>query len=68
MKDGAVEQAVRRWVIAEYQFRFGPHAYEAETAEAYDRATRRLRKAVTGQKDLGNAYQRTQPPDDVQPG
>lgn len=46
---------VQRWIKAEWAFRLGPYAYGDKTTERYVRAERRLRAALTGKANLGEA-------------
>lgn len=44
--------AIRRWVRAEWEFRYGPRAYTRQTEDWYIAAERALRRLVTGRGGL----------------
>lgn len=53
-----LEQAVAAWIRAEWEFRFGPHSYTFDRQEWCVQAERKLRQALTGKRDLPNAYEK----------
>lgn len=53
-----IEQAVRKWIVAEWQFRYGPHAYQNGPTDAFLEAERVVRKLVVGKGTLDKAYAR----------
>jgi hypothetical protein len=50
-----LKRLVERWIRAEWAFRYGPDAYQNYPTKKYLQAERRVRRAVTGTKELGKA-------------
>jgi hypothetical protein len=50
-----IEDALRRWIRAEYQFRRGHNCHTSTTQDLYVAAEEELRAAFTGHKDLDAA-------------
>lgn len=51
----SLKTAVENWIRAEFQFRFGRHAFTAESAEWFEDASAELREALTDEKSLKRA-------------
>lgn len=49
-------EAVSALVRAEYFFRCGPNCFQLAEAEAFEKAQRKLRRALTGTGDLAAAF------------
>ncbi len=57
MPEGRLTELVRRWIRAEHVFRFGSRAYTKQAEEWLLEAEQRLRKVVTGKRQLVDAYE-----------
>ncbi len=57
MTEARLVELVRQWIRAEYEFRLGSRAYTKQAEEWLLRSEQRLRRAVTGERELLDAYE-----------
>lgn len=53
-----LKHAIKSWIRADYNFRFGPHCYSAREQTMLVKAEEELREALTGKTDIVKAAEK----------